>query len=148
MAVHLPRHDLMEHVQPIRVIAYTRVNGPPADQARALALQWERMRQFLLDHAGWTLVGEFSDITTRRSANMLPGLRQAMAEVTAGGCDIFLVDSFDRVSRLCYEFTAVLDELTRTHDGLFTLQAVVALTEDERIRRHREGTAGGQRCRR
>jgi DNA invertase Pin-like site-specific DNA recombinase len=59
----------------------------------------ELHRKFARERAGWTIVGEFSDITTRRSANMLPGLRQAMAEAAAGRCDIVLVDSLDRVSR-------------------------------------------------
>lgn len=90
---------------------------------------------------------------------MLPGLRRAIAEATAGSCDIFLVDSLDRVSRLCCELAAVLDELTRagvtlrsaaesinggTRDGLFSLQALVAMAECERIRSRRERIARGQ----
>jgi hypothetical protein len=77
MAVRRRRNDAVEQAQPIRAIAYARVNGPRADQARALALQWERMRQFVLDRADWTLVGEFSDTTARRSDVRLPGLRHA-----------------------------------------------------------------------
>jgi hypothetical protein len=92
MAVHRPRHDPVEYPQPVRVIACARMNRPPEDPARTLALQWKRIRRFVREQPGWTLVGEFSDTTARRSADMLPGLRQAMTEATAGGCDMFLVD--------------------------------------------------------
>jgi site-specific DNA recombinase len=156
MAVHRLTHDAVEHAQPIRVIAYARVNAPTADQARALALQWGRMRQFVLDHAGWTLVGEFSDITARRSDARLPGLRHAVTEAVAGGCDVFLVDSFDRVSRLMCEFLAVIEELNRagvrlwsatepfnsgTPSGQFALKVLAAVAEYERIHNRRERAA-------
>jgi site-specific DNA recombinase len=156
MAVHRLRHDAVEHAQPIRVIAYARVNGQPANQARALALQSERMRQFVLDHAGWTLVGEFSDMTAGRSDVRLPGLRDAVAEAVADGCDVFLVDSFDRVSRLMCGFLAVVEELNRagvrlwsatepfnsgTPSGRFALKVLTAIAEYERVHNRRERAA-------
>lgn len=79
MAIHRPPGHHVESDKCIHVIGYARVKGAPADQARLLALQWERMRRFVLEHASWTIVGEFSDITTRRPAGTVPGLRQALA---------------------------------------------------------------------
>lgn len=156
MIIHRPPGHQVERDQCIRVVCYARVNGAPADQARLLALQWERMRRFVLERAGWTIVREFSDITTRRPVGRVPGLRQALAEAVAGACDVFLVDSLDRVSRRICEFTAVVEELNRAGVTLcsaaessnggapnvrFTFQALVALDECERMRTRRERAA-------
>ena len=158
---HRPPGHQVETDQCIRVIGYARVNGAPADQARLLALQWERMRRLVLEPAGWTIVGELSDITTRRPAGRVPGLRQALAEAVAGACDVFLVDSLDRVSRRICGFTAVVEELNRAGvtlrsaaessnggapNGHFTLQALLALDEYERMRALRERAASTRPC--
>jgi DNA invertase Pin-like site-specific DNA recombinase len=146
MTVHRLPHDQVQRDQYVRVIGYARVNGAPADQARLLALQWERMRRFIRERAGWTIVGEFSDVTTRRPAGRLPGLRQAVAEAAAAGCDVLLVDSLDRVSRLIHELSTVIEELNRAEVTLRSaaepfkgagtnghLALMVALAEHERM---------------
>lgn len=112
MTAPRPPGDQVKRDQGIRVVCYARVNGAPTDQARLLDLQRERMRRFARERAGWTIVGEFSDVTTRRPASGLPGLRQALAEAGAGACDVFLVDSLDRVSRLTWEFAAAVEKLS------------------------------------
>jgi len=152
MAIHRPSGNQVGSDQLVRVVGYARVNGAPADHARLLALQWDRMRRFVLECGGWTIVGELCDITTQRPAGRLPGLRQALAEAVAGACDVFLVDSLDRVSRRVCGFTAVVEELNRAGvmlwsaaessncgaaNGHFTLQALVALDEYERMRARR-----------
>ncbi len=157
MTVHRPPFDHVEGDKCIRVFAYARVNSAPTDQSRLLGLQWERMRRFARERAGWTIVGEFSDVTTRRPTGRLPGLRQALAEACAGGCEVFLVDSLDRLSRLTWEFASVVEELSSAGvtlwsavesftdgnpDSLPPLQALVALVfQGEGIRRYNERAA-------
>ena len=110
MAANRPPGDRDGRDQCIRVVCYARVNGTPADQTRLLGRQWERMRQFVRERVRWTIVGEFSDVATRRQAGPPPGLREALAEAVSGG-DVFLVDSLDRVSRMTWEFAAAIEEL-------------------------------------
>jgi DNA invertase Pin-like site-specific DNA recombinase len=162
MAIRRPPQGRMDREQSIHVNAYGRVNGAPADQPRLLALQWERRRRFALEHPAWTIVGEFSDVATRRSAGKLPKLRKAVAESVAGGCDVFVVDSLDRVSRLTCEFAGVVEELGRagvtlwsatepftgaTPSGRFAIQVLVTVAEYERLRSRRERAGCAKRRR-
>jgi DNA invertase Pin-like site-specific DNA recombinase len=79
-----------------------------------------------------------------------------VAEVVARGRDVFLVDSFDRVSRLMCEFLAVVEELNRagvrlwsatepfnsgTPSGQFALKVLAAVAEYECIHNCRERAA-------
>jgi DNA invertase Pin-like site-specific DNA recombinase len=120
------------------------------------------MRRFALAQPGWAIVGEFSDVTARRPASRLPALRQAITEAVAGGCDVFLVDSLDRVSRLICEFTTVAEELNRagvtlwsaterfnggTPSGHFALQVLLAAAEYERMHSRFEWAARARRGR-
>jgi DNA invertase Pin-like site-specific DNA recombinase len=100
--------------------------------------------------------GDSSDATTGRPAGLLPGLRRALAEAVAGGCDVLLVDSLDRVSRQACEFAAVVGELHRAGvmlwsaaepfkgagpNGHLALEVIVALAEHERMCSRREHAA-------
>ncbi len=90
-----------------RALLYARVST--ADKGQDYAAQLHELRA-VAKHRGWTVVGEFWDVTSGAKAQR-PGLTQALASAHRGAVDIFAAVAVDRIARSVRNLLDLVDEL-------------------------------------
>nr|WSZ14265.1 recombinase family protein [Streptomyces canus] len=89
----------LEGSEALAVAAYMRVSTAEQRRRYGIPAQADATRTFVEKRSAWRLAGSWEDLGESGSTTSRPALNELLAEIAAGGVDVVLVSSLDRLGR-------------------------------------------------
>ncbi|WP_406394900.1 recombinase family protein [Streptomyces sp. NBC_00882] len=89
----------LEGSEALAVTAYMRVSTAEQKRRYGIPAQADATRTFVEKRSAWRLAGSWEDLGESGSTTSRPALNELLAEIAAGGVDVVLVSSLDRLGR-------------------------------------------------
>lgn len=131
----------------MRALIYSRVSTTKDEQLQALESALTRLKTYVVDVRGWTVVNVLSDRVTGSGKVPRPGWIEVRSMVAAGSVDVVVGTRIDRFARSVKELVSFADEArergvalvftdqsidTTSPAGRFLFQVLAAIAELER----------------